>query len=137
MKPGSIKQDAGSGKTRYALVSEADQIVAMKEDVDLTATVRLGLRWLPCPYVAHPQFDAGTHALTGPTYSVTLTEVIEALGTVAKTAEQISTEKEVTVSSIMPALLKVLLNHENRIRALAGQGAVTMDQFKNALKALL
>lgn len=34
-------------------------------------------------------------------------------------------------------ILKVLFNHENRIRALAGQPAVNQAQFRNALKNLL
>lgn len=32
--------------------------------------------------------------------------------------------------------LRVSFNHENRIRVLEGKAAVTMAQFKNALKAL-
>ena len=34
-------------------------------------------------------------------------------------------------------LLKVLFNHENRIRTLAGQPTVTPAQFRNAVKNLL
>jgi len=34
-------------------------------------------------------------------------------------------------------LLKVLFNHENRIRVLDGQPTITQAQFKNALKSLL
>lgn len=32
---------------------------------------------------------------------------------------------------------KVVFNHENRIRAIEGQNAISAAQFKNALKALL
>ena len=34
-------------------------------------------------------------------------------------------------------LVKVLLNHENRLRAVEGSGSVNPQQFKNALKNLL
>ncbi len=39
--------------------------------------------------------------------------------------------------AIRKALVKVLLNHENRVRALEGKATVTIDQFKDALKPLL
>ena len=37
----------------------------------------------------------------------------------------------------MEIVAKVLFNHENRIRQLAGQTAVTVQQFTSALKAML
>ena len=40
-------------------------------------------------------------------------------------------------SNALGAVFRVLLNHENRTRALEGRPAVTLAQFKTAIKVLL
>jgi hypothetical protein len=42
-----------------------------------------------------------------------------------------------TVDRVDVMQFKILFNHENRIRALEGRGAVTAQQFKSAVAALL
>ena len=41
------------------------------------------------------------------------------------------------VDYVDQALFKIAFNHENRIRALENKSAITMNQFKTAVRALL
>lgn len=41
------------------------------------------------------------------------------------------------IDAVDIVLLKVAFNHENRLRAIEGKAAITMAQFKTAVKALL
>jgi hypothetical protein len=53
------------------------------------------------------------------------------------TAEAQDIRREKQLSRLDEATLRVLLNHENRLRALEGRQAVTATQLKSAAKALL
>lgn len=52
-------------------------------------------------------------------------------------AEIADAPKEAAMEGLDRLALKVMFNHENRIRALEGKSAITAAQFRAALKAML
>jgi hypothetical protein len=151
--------------TRYALVDPQDAInrfSTVYADFKVEAAgVDAGWRWLPCEPVPRPGHDGLTETVEGPTYTVGPTEVVEAWSVRALTAQEISEAKDAAVNSLngtaYSTLLQVILSLENdnrvikaKINALidataaatakftAGQAsAITMNQLKTAIKALL
>jgi hypothetical protein len=119
------------------------------------------LDWRSCPVVAPPSYNGKTEVLEGPTYTVGASEVTEAWSVRAKTAQEISDDKDAAVNGLnnshYQALLKVLLELENDNRTIktkintlitdtgastaaftAGQASqITLTQLKNAIKNLL
>jgi hypothetical protein len=150
---------------RYALVDPQDAVnrfSTVYSGFDVSkANVDSGWRWLPCPPAAVPSFDSRTEKVTGPTYTVGETEVVEAFSVVSLTAQEISDAKDGAVNSLgggtYATLLEVILSLENDNRVIkakvnaiidataiatakftAGQsGAITMTQLKAAIKALI
>jgi hypothetical protein len=150
---------------RYALVDPQDAINRFSTvyggfDVS-KAGVDTGWRWLSCPSVAPPSYNAKTEKVTGPTYTVGAEAVVESWSVVSLTAQEISDAKDAAVSgldmTIYGTLLEVILSLENdnrviktKINALIDATAVatvkftngqansiTMTQLKTAIKALI
>jgi predicted secreted protein len=86
-----------------------------------------------------PAFDTATQVRSGPVVEEDhVNEIRRYVWTVrAKTAPELDTAAEAKIDSVDMLVFKVLFNHENRIRTLAGQAQVTDIQFRNALKAML
>lgn len=126
---------------RFAFVNPSNAVDRLAANVDPNVETKTGWRWLPCDPVAQPSFDPSTEKITGPTYTVGSSSVTEVWTKVALSAQEISEAKDAAVSglngTLYAALAKVLLNHENRIRALESKTPITMVQFKNGVKALL
>ncbi len=126
---------------RFALINSQGGIDRMSSSISPDVQTKSGWKWLPCDSVAQPSFDLATETIDGPTYTVGETAVTEVWTKRSLTAEEISDRKDNAVGglngSLYPALAKVLLNHENRIRDLEAKSAVTMVQFKAGIKALL
>lgn len=126
---------------RYALVNPSDAIDRLSYTVTPTVATKSGWRWLQCDPVSAPDYDPSTERITGPAYTVGASSVTEVWTKVSLSAQEISDAKDGAVNAIndtaFSVLAKVLLNHENRIRALEGKASVTMTQFKNGVKALL
>ena len=126
---------------RYALVNPDDEVDRLSFNIDPNVATRSGWSWLACPAVARPSFDPASEKITGPTYTINDGDVTEVWTKVSLSAQEISDAKDVAIGqlngSTFSALAKVLLNHENRIRALENKGAITMAQFKAGVKALL
>lgn len=80
---------------------------------------------------------------TGPETRRETSQVIEAarvLRTITirdATAQEIDNVKTQEANSIQDVLLKVITNHENRIRALEGRPEVTEEQVKTFLKGMI
>jgi hypothetical protein len=150
---------------RYALVDPQDAINRFSTvyggfDVS-KAGVDSGWRWLPCDPVAQPNHNPKTEKVTGPTYTVGETEVVESWSVVSLTAQEISDAKDAAVNGLnggtYATLLEVILSLENdnrviktKINALIDATAVatpkftngqansiTMVQLKTAIKALI
>lgn len=51
--------------------------------------------------------------------------------------EEVDYVQQGTVDNLNNAILRVMFNHENRIRALEARPAITLAQFRAAIKALL
>lgn len=94
---------------------------------------------LPYVEVARPTYDTATHhAPVRLSDDIQPTLVTQAwAGAVAKTQEELDAESEAKIDRVDMLAFKVLLNHENRARALEGKQAVTANQFRSALKAML
>jgi len=130
---------------RYALVGPTNLIERLAEDgkggIDPAVKTRVGWRWLPCPVVTPPSYDPAAQVREGPTFTVGASSVTESYTVRAMTAQELSDAKDRAVEGIngvpFSPLLRVLFNLNNRVRALEGQSALTVAQFRAAIKALL
>lgn len=122
---------------RYALLNPQDGVDRLAVDIDPTVGTRAGWRWVPAPVPALPAYDPATQALDGPVRALVDGTIIESYTVRAKTAAEIDADRERTLDRLDAAILRVLLNHENRLRAIEGKAAVTATQFRAAIKALL
>lgn len=125
----------------YALVLDGST-VSERKMLDLaTIPAHKKYLWRPVEEVGNDTFDPLTQKKTGPVTTIEATRVVDTYTVASLTAQEISDAKDAAVNSLngslYSALAKVLLNHENRIRALESKGPVTMAQFKGGVKALL
>jgi hypothetical protein len=122
----------------YALVSLADKVVVDTRDfADVPPDVtRKGIEWLPVE-VTDPACDPATQVKSGPVETVGNEGVTRVWTVREMTAAEIDAAKDAAVAGFDAVALRVLMNHENRIRALEGKQAITAPQFRTALKALL
>lgn len=119
----------------YALVGPQGQISTTSMAVDPTVSTRAGWRWLPVE-VTDPLFDPATQIKEGPVLTVFADKVTRVWTVRAKTAPELDADKDSMVSAMDMLAFKVLLNHENRIRALESKATVTAAQFRATLKAM-
>lgn len=122
----------------YALVQLSDSAVLDTRDFagippDVT---RKGIQWLPL-VVTDSAFAPATQVRTGPVDTVGKDAVNRVWTVRAKSAGELDADKGASVDAMDAVAFKVLLNHENRLRALEGKRTATAAQFKAALKALL
>jgi hypothetical protein len=122
----------------YALLNNG--VVESYREFDSAPTNPAGKPWLTfLPVVdTNPAVtDPGTEVKEGPVVTIGVTEVTRVWTVRAKTAGEIDAERQGVVDGMQKVILEVLFNHENRLRALQSQGAVTRAQFKNAIKGML
>jgi hypothetical protein len=122
----------------YALVRLADDAVVETRDFadpppDVT---RKGIRWLPME-VTDPACDPATQVKSGPVETVGKDRVTRVWTVRDMTAAELDAAKDAAVDGVDAVALRLLMSHENRIRALEGKQAIAAPQFKTALKALL
>lgn len=122
--------------TTYALVDPMNSVNRVAGDVDPGVRTRPGWRWLEVVSTP-PTFDPVTQVREGPTYIVQASQVVEQYVVRDKTAQEIDAEKEQQLPEAVGVVFRVLLNHENRIRALESRPQITPTQFRDALKALI
>jgi len=125
---------------RYALIKRDNTVDRMATNVDPTVQTKDGWRWLACEPVAQPSYDPTAETVEGPVYNVGVSSVTEGWTKRNLTSQELSDRKDNAVAQLnggLDPLAKVLLNHENRIRALESKTPVTMAQFKAGVKALL
>lgn len=121
---------------RYALVDDKGNIDRFATNIDPKVATRHPWRWLPAPHAVKPAHDPETQVVEGPTRTVGA-DVTESWVVRDKTAQELAAGKDTILSRVDVAALAVLLNHENRVRALEGKVAITAAQFRTALKAML
>ncbi|HQR39317.1 MAG TPA: hypothetical protein PLF26_13070 [Blastocatellia bacterium] len=123
----------------FACVDQANTILKyIEQGTQPPDPVGKGWKWLPVVDTNPAITDAATQVKEGPVITVNPNTNVTRVWTVrSKTAPELDAEKQANVDGIDRVLLEIAFNHENRIRTLAGQGAVTRAQFKAAIKALL
>lgn len=84
------------------------------------------IRWLPCPYVTRPNIDPKTQAITGPTYTIQATQVLEQWGTRSLTAQEVTDAKDAAISALIGDDYQTFLN---TITAVLNEGR-TLDRVK-------
>ncbi len=92
------------------------------------------------PVIDEPQpaFEPKTHHAPVRNQTITATEVTNGWNApAAKTLGEIDADKEAQLPAEDRNQFKVLFRHENRIRKLEGKAAITVKQFRTALKAML
>ena len=97
--------------------------------------------WRPIVVAGDGNYDPLTHKRTGPITTIEETQVVDSYSIIPLTAQEISDAKDAAVNGIngtpYAPLLRILFNLNNRVRVLEGQAALTVPQFKAAIKALL
>ena len=53
-----------------------------------------------------------------------------------KTAQELDRDRDINLDAVDRVVLRVLFNHENRLRALEGRAPATPAEFRAAIKAL-
>lgn len=125
---------------RCALINPQNQIDRISNNIDPTVKTKTGWKWLPVVTGVYPTYDPDAEKVLGPTYTIGATQVDETWSKINLTAQEISDLKDNSIETLRfpwDVLAKILLNHENRIRALESKAAITMLQFKTGIKALL
>lgn len=79
------------------------------------------VKWLPAPLVAVPDYDPARQVLSGPTYQVADTEVVEVWNVRDKTAEELSADIDAKISRIDEATRKALESLDARVTTLEGK----------------
>lgn len=124
--------------TEYALVRPDNTIDRVQSDavVDPSVLTKTGWRWL-LAVTTRPSFDPLTQVVEGPVVTVGQTQVDFVYNVRSKTAGELDADKEAQLPDATSVMFRVLFNHENRVRVLEQRQAVTADQFRAAIKALL
>lgn len=130
-------------KTLNALIyPSAPTIVVERRMIDVAIIPQHKASWWrPVVVIGDDAFDPLTQKKTGPVTTIEANQVVDTYSVVALTAQEISDRKDAAVSSINGAgfmpVFKAMFNLNNRVRALEGQPALTVSQFKASIKALL
>lgn len=128
-------------KTLNALIyPHTPGVIAERRMIDVaTIPPNKASWWRPVVIVGNEAFDSQTHKMTGPVTTIEPSRVLDTYEVVALTAQEVSDAKDARIGAmdVQQALLKVILNLHNRLRALEGQPTHTMAQLKTAIKALL
>lgn len=105
--------------------------------IDESSETKLGWRWLPINDTPNPKYNPKIETLDGPNFTI-LEDSIERYWTVRdKTQEEINSEKIVAIDSLSPALIDILLNMENKIRALNGLSEISKRDFLVQIKEII
>jgi len=98
------------------------------------------LGWLPEEKIGFAPFDPVTQIRTGLVTDIQAAKVVSTYTVRAKTAQEITDEAEVAAEAdvgaepIREALVDTLLDLDNRIRVLEGQGSITRDAARTTLR---
>lgn len=119
---------------RHALVSPQDAVVRIGSNINPNVQTKPGWRWLPVVVSPAPNSDPAIEIVEGPTYTVGATQVTEAWTKRSLTAQELDERKESKLDAYEILTLRILFNHENRLRAIQGVSAATTAQFRAFLK---
>ena len=126
----------------YALVGPDNVIIRWATDAEISPDVqtRAGWRWLPVE-TTNPPYNSATDIRTGPVVAVGPERVTRVWSVRRMTPEELAKAeedaKERKLNEVDVLIFRILFNHENRVRVLEGKAAVTAEQFRAAMKALL
>lgn len=102
--------------------------------------------WRPVVVVGNDSFDPLTQKKTGPVTTIEASQVVDTYTIVALTAQEISDLKDtslIVLNGGYSPLLKILRNHENRMRLLenaqfgTSKPPLSLAEVQAAIKALL
>jgi len=118
----------------YALVGPKDVIREYSSRIDPGVETKEGWRWLP---VERTSDQKNGEVSNSPVTTVLADKVTVEQTARPKSAPEIDAEKDSQLDGFDALALKLLFSHENRVRALEGEAAVTALQFRAAMKAML
>jgi hypothetical protein len=141
---------AAHADVRCARLSDGDAVMEYRVFSDMVAKLggwepgtcppdipHKNVRWLPAPQAEAPAYDPATQVLEGPTVSIGKEAVTESYAVRDKTAEELDADKDAKLGTVDVFVLKVLCDHESRVRALEGKSEITLEQCRAAIKAKL
>ena len=137
-------------KTLNALIyPSAPTVIAERRMIDTAADIPAGPQhnykaslWRPVVEVGNDAFDPATQKKTGPVTTIEATQVVDTYTISSLSAPELDAAKTAAVENInglFKPLLKILLDHENRIRAQKSppDPALNMTDFKTYIKTKL
>jgi hypothetical protein len=119
----------------FALINPHGEIDRTARDIDPTVPTKAGWRWIPVE-ITRPS-TSSTQILEGPVVTILDDKVTRIWSVRERTADELEAIKDRQVDGVNQLTVAIGLDHENRIRALEGKPAVTLAQFRAALKARL
>jgi hypothetical protein len=121
----------------YALVGPADEIKTFAHDVKPDVGTKAGWRWLPAERMEDPH-DPQTELLEPESVTIEKGRVLIERRARAKTAEELQREAEERIDDVLPpALLSIIADLEDRLRALEGKSPRSEEEFRAALRQRL
>jgi hypothetical protein len=121
--------------TEYALVGPNDEIKAYSRAVNPDVGTKPGWRWLPVERQS-ADFDPATEVREEETVAVDKHGVTITRPTRLKTEEELAAEEAEGLQELLPSpLAEILGDIDNRLRAIEGKDARTVDQFRSAAVA--
>lgn len=132
-------------KTLNALIyPSAPTVIADRRMIDVaTIPSHKASWWRPIVIIGNDSFNSLTHKKTGPVTTIEEAQVVDTYTISSLDAGEIAAAKAAAVNSIngmYKPLLKILFNHENRLRAQAsppGSALADLDAFKTYAETLL
>ena len=121
----------------FALVINGSFVRGLQADVKPVDIPHKNVVWLPFVRSSAPTFDLATQVLSGPTITIYVDHVSSDYSVRQKTQKELDADKQAYVDNVDMLIFKVLLNHENRIRALESNATITAQKFKTALLGML
>ncbi len=132
----------------YSLINKDTlEFIKKKEFGDLTPPVFVQPAkpwvWVPFTYIPLASFDETIEVRDGVDEVIDLTQhtvtELKRLKTQAELNQDIEASKDAQMLTMdeLGVILKVVHNHENRLRTLEGKPSVTLEQVRNFLRGLL
>lgn len=132
---------------RYALIEiKTNAIVKFKtgpfanatpDDPAIPKVSHKGWKWLPVVDAAPIRFDPASQVREGPSYAVGRDKVVESYKVRDKTPAELDAEMETRLPGKGSCHFYVMLDQENRIRALEKKDPLSADDYRSLLKKAL
>ena len=121
--------------TRFALVDRSKGHVREFFDAAAAPPNPDGLEWLPFEITP---FDPATQVMTGnATTQILADKVVKTLPVRAKNTTELNADMEGEFNTVADRVRRLLFDYDKRLRALEGQPARTLGEFRSYVRSLV